>query len=105
SHAVGEPATEVDWDAAVLLDAVDDLRARLAAAPLDQPARTSLSRRLEWYVTRLRAALPEDGRVDEVALAAEPMLDGAPPSPATVHGDLHLGQLFLSGGEHTVTGL
>lgn len=105
SHAAGDPATEVEWDAEVLLDAVDDLRARLAAAPLDQPARTSLARRLEWYVTRLRAALPADGRVDEVAREAERMLEGASPESVTVHGDLHLGQLFLSGAEHRVTGL
>lgn len=105
SHAVGEPATEVDWDAVALLDAVDALRARLAAAPLDQPARSSLSGRLNWYVTRLRAALATDPRVDEIARAAERMLEATQPEPVTVHGDLHLGQLFLSGSAHTITGL
>ena len=105
SHAVGEPATEIEWDAERLLDAVDALRSRLAEAPLDQPARTSLSRRQAWYADRLRAALPADPRVDEIARAAEGMLEGAPPVEVTVHGDLHLGQLFLSGAEHAVTGL
>lgn len=104
-QAEGEPATAAEWEAELLLDAVDALRSRLAAAPLDQPARTSLSRRLDWYVARLRGALPGDRRVDEIAAGAQRMLEGPQPAQVTIHGDLHLGQLFLGGAECTVTGL
>lgn len=106
--AHGIPATHAPWDPEGLLDAVDELRARLASAPLDWPARTSLASRLPWYAERLMAAMPDQrASVARITAAAHEAVHAATAgegSEVTVHGDLHLGQLFLDDGGN-VTGL
>lgn len=98
--ARGVAATDAEWTPDAFLDAVDVLRARLADAPLDGPARTSLAARLPWYADSLVRALP-DRREQVTALAAAcgAVLAVDAGAAATIHGDLHLGQLFLDGGE------
>lgn len=80
-----------------LISAVHDLSAAIATVPSLEPARPSLSHRLDWYRSRIAQLSPQDEArthavCDVVALA----LAGAGPAPAsvTVHGDLHLAQLF-----------
>ncbi len=103
--APGVPATDGGWDPAALLDEVDRLRARLAEGDTAWPARTSLAGRLSWYTERLRAA-HRDARdaVDEIARRADAGMHGEH-SVQTIHGDLHLGQLFLDPGSGRIIGL
>lgn len=101
--AEGTPATEATWDAEQLLESVDELRRRLAGVPLAWAARTSLAERLPWYLSRLERALPDAGRLPALGAHIAQLLAAAPSSPATIHGDLHIGQLFLAAG--TVSGL
>ena len=94
--ASGIPATSAQWEPAALLREVDALRARLATAALEWPARTSLAARLPWYLDRLRAALPAHAAlVKDIARRVQAGLAARPGALATIHGDLHLGQLFL----------
>ena len=93
----GTPVTEVlarvDPDA--LLDSIATLRSRIAGIASEASARTSLATRFSWYRRKVRALAPElepelDALRDAVAegLAQEV-------APATIHGDLHVGQLFV----------
>ncbi|WAC66811.1 phosphotransferase [Agrococcus sp. SL85] len=113
--AAGEPlpARVQDADPAALLDAVERLRTAIASVGTDRRARASLADRHEWYRERLaqaleraRAAGVASVAVDAVAAplaALERAIDAAPaaavmvPAEAlrTVHGDLHIGQLFV----------
>lgn len=100
--ARGSAAPDVEWDPERLLDAVDDVRARLAHVRLDEAgalgwAAAGAARRLPWYRERLEA-----GPVGELERRATSVvtelvrsfpLAGRPLT--TVHGDLHFGQLFL----------
>lgn len=104
ADADGAPATEMTWHPERLLDAVDLLRDRLAGVELAWPARTSLAARLPWYLARLEAAMPlRAERIRDVGVRLENTLRSAPASVATVHGDLHIGQLFVVGD--ALTGL
>lgn len=89
---------------AAVLDSVDRIRAALSRAPLTGAARASIVARTGWYAARLRATLPaarEDVATVVGALAQHP----APVrTDVGIHGDLHLGQLFLA-GDGGVTGL
>ncbi|RZI80225.1 MAG: hypothetical protein EOO67_19645, partial [Microbacterium sp.] len=102
--AAGLAATEAPWDPGALVDAVDALRRSLAGAPLDWPARTSLADRLPWYLDRLRPLLPSSReRLDTLVEAVAAGLAEPASPPQTIHGDLHLGQLFVEGEK--ITGL
>lgn len=127
SEAIGTPADALDAPAPdALIDAVDEVRTRLAGAPLERSARASLSVHRGWYANRLAAALTKAGSgfadiadlppaaelaahaadIDAracAALDAAPFIAGAS-APVTVHGDLHLGQLFLA-PDGSVSGL
>ncbi|MGV9768507.1 phosphotransferase family protein [Microbacterium sp. NPDC003461] len=97
-QAEGVAATEVEWHPDALLAEADRLRSAVAAATAPWEARTGVPARLPWYAVRLRGALPgERRRVDALSAAAarELAADAAP--RVVVHGDLHLGQLFLQG--------
>lgn len=115
--AVGVPAdaqddTAVLGNPAALLDAIDELRTRLAAAPLDVPARESLSTQHDWYASRLALSLDAGSTLQRLAAAtsarAAAELEAAPlpvdGASITVHGDLHVGQIFL-GPDGTVSSL
>lgn len=98
--AEGSPASDEPWAAGDLLDAVDSLRDDLAAVELRHPARTSIAGRLDWYVGRLRRTRPHDARIAAIAESATRALAADPMAPPTaIHGDLHLGQLFLAPSE------
>ncbi len=84
-------------EGAGFLDSLDDLLARVAVLPSEQPARASLITRLRWYLRRVSAldeALAPDIRAlgKRIGQAHE---RGGTPRLATIHGDLHLAQLFV----------
>lgn len=99
----GLPAADVlelldpEW----LLDDLDELRRRIAAVPSIGAARASLASRADWYVRRVTELAP--GSADRIAALRDAIVlrtaaseDAAPaPAPVTIHGDLHLGQLFV----------
>jgi aminoglycoside phosphotransferase len=81
------------------LDQVEMLGVILADVPAFNTARPSLFNRLDWYVDRLSSRLPnERDRIATVGgmiarCGAEGRSYGH--TPVTIHGDLHLGQLFV----------
>ncbi|QUW17771.1 phosphotransferase [Agrococcus sp. Marseille-Q4369] len=95
-----------------LLDSIDALRERIAAVDAGRDARASLGLRHDWYLGRIAAALAraEDGPAggpsaalrDHLAAVTE-VVTGADASALvvdeterrTIHGDLHVGQLFV----------
>jgi aminoglycoside phosphotransferase len=101
----GLPGVEAQYavarigDHEAFLDQLEFLCSLLEVVPAVNTARTSLYNRLDWYIERLTERLPNDAeRVAEVgeAIAAK----GAEGhefefTPVTIHGDLHLGQLFV----------
>jgi hypothetical protein len=90
------------------LDSIDALTTQISAIASSGPARASLASRLPWYLDRLRPLLPGNGAdVTAVGDAIERMRVGAPPAPpVTVHGDLHLGQIFVDPADPTrITGV
>lgn len=101
----GSPATRVTWEAAQMADAVEELRRTVSTIPIALSARVRVLARVDWYRDRLRDLLPaEASRIR--ALAAFALAGAAPSARAdvTIHGDLHLGQLFL-GSTGSVAGL
>jgi aminoglycoside phosphotransferase len=84
---------------AAFLDQLEFLCTLLEAVPAVNTARASLFLRLDWYVDRLTERLPDDAeRITEVG--AEISAKGREGydfefTPVTIHGDLHLGQLFV----------
>lgn len=107
-EAQGEPAPEVEWEPAALLDRVDELRALLAQADTDRPARTGVPQRLPWYADRAYQVMPQHTeQVSRIRAACQLELMNDPGSESTIHGDLHLGQLFLAGtgADVRITGL
>lgn len=95
--ARGTPATDARWDPEALVSAVSDLRERIAGVSMQRAARTSLAARVPWYVERLDELAPaEHSRVARLATTVRVGLENAP-GETTIHGDLHFGQLFLSG--------
>ncbi len=83
------------------------VQARIAEVPSTAHARRSLSSRLEWYERRLTELAPaQAARVHEVSRRIESVLAAAAaPLPVTVHGDLHVGQLFLHPETDAITGV
>lgn len=98
-HAMSSVINEADADA--LLDEIDQMRSRLGAVDLGRDARASLARRVRWYCERMRAAMPDDDLADRMV----DRVGEAQPQQrtATVHGDLHIGQMFVTDGK--ITGL
>ncbi|MCY7412559.1 MAG: aminoglycoside phosphotransferase family protein [Salinibacterium sp.] len=84
------------------LDELTSLRNRIATIPSAGDARASLASRLRWYGRRLTQLVPtEPQRVTELTRGIQSMLDAAActSTRATIHGDLHLGQLFVDSAE------
>lgn len=82
------------------------LQTRIATVPSTTDARTSLSARLDWYARRLTRMHPGlAAPIGETAARIRSVLERAgAPAPVTVHGDLHVGQLFL-GATDAITGV
>lgn len=84
-----------DADPEALLDAVDALRARIASVPSTSAARASLAGRADWYAHRLAHEDPElADRLTAIGTTIAARTNG-PANHATIHGDLHVGQLFV----------
>lgn len=80
------------------LDRLDELIAAIAAVPSERPARASLASRSDWYLRRMTELAPEHAervRAITADVVAALHAAGAPPHGVTVHGDLHLGQVFV----------
>jgi aminoglycoside phosphotransferase (APT) family kinase protein len=81
------------------LDQLEFLSALLAAVPAFNTARSSLVERIDWYVERVSSRLPDETeRVRRIgAMIARCNADGRSYgyTAVTIHGDLHLGQLFV----------
>lgn len=94
--ARGVAAADVAWEPDRLLDAVDRLRAQLADVELSGSTQGAATR-LPWYAEQLhtggRRSVAEEAALLVERLASE--CAAAPRAEATVHGDLHFGQLFL----------
>lgn len=98
-QARGTGAPDVAWRPDALLDAVDGLRHALAAVTVEHAARVGLAERRDWYAARFREG-GDSAREARVARVAD-LLERVGPAwredepRATIHGDLHFGQLFL----------
>lgn len=91
------------------VDAVQDLVSRIAYIPGDDNARTSLVRRLDWYHRALVSLAPAyENEIAQVTALIGSRFAGAAPPPAlvTIHGDLHLAQLFVEpSAPHAILGV
>lgn len=109
--AVGVPLTSRlgELDAERLLDSIEALRERMGGVDTGRDARHSLASRTPWYLGRMRAALDraaaggDDASAVRAALTTlERAIDATDASAVddaerrTVHGDLHVGQLFVA---------
>ena len=93
--ARGIPAVDVEWDATTLLDSVDALRAELSAVRIVEPVHGAAAR-LPWYATRLsNGSSPIEKRGARLVDHLRAVSARIASVEATVHGDLHFGQLFL----------
>lgn len=106
----GVPAIDVfdRIDRAQFARGLDELTQHIASVPVSIGARESLARRVDWYAERMHETAPLFGR--QTARLARSVAEhyGATPQPrpVTIHGDLHLGQIFVDGtAPSTVTGI
>lgn len=82
-----------------LLDSIDALREQISTVPSDGEARPSLARRIDWYLRRVRALDGElEARLGVIGAEVSRLL-GTEVRRVTIHGDLHLGQLFVDPDE------
>ncbi len=86
----------------VILDAIDELRASLHAAPITVPARASLATSVAWYLKKLGEAMPErNEQLMTISDTVLPTAHGTTAKPVVIHGDLHIAQLFFRDAEIT----
>lgn len=79
------------------LDGLAQLSDAMSRVPLRRRARQSLAIRADWYAERMREQIPH---LAPEAAAVIPLIThryaaDPPGHPVTIHGDLHLGQLFV----------
>ena len=82
----------------LLVDAVEALCSRIASVPSTRAARASLITRLRWYEQRVGEMPGADARAARHLRREIAARYAAAPAPArlvTIHGDLHLSQLFV----------
>lgn len=107
----GVPAIERIMDIAAderFIAALTSLRVQLARVPVHTAARDSLARRSGWYAERMAEAAPLlASRAAEITTEIARLYDeSVVPNPVTIHGDLHLGQVFVDPTEPwRITGL
>lgn len=106
-HAAGRPAGDAFTEPEMFVDAVERMREKFGRIDLGIAARPSLEARLPWFADRLaEAAPPRRSRIEVVARhAADLLRRDIARSSATIHGDLHFGQLFLSEQSNDVSGI
>ena len=96
----GAPAIEVfeRIDRARFARGLDALTQHIAQVPVEIGARESLARRVEWYAERMEETAPVFARqTARLAAVVRERYDATPvPRPVTIHGDLHLGQIFVA---------
>lgn len=96
-------------DPASVSTALGELERRIHAVPSESTARRSLGQRASWYTARLRSlAEASSDRIGELEEHITSSLRAAEPNPrpVTIHGDLHLGQVFVEpDSPATVTGV
>jgi aminoglycoside phosphotransferase len=96
-------------DVAALTDELARVTKRIADLDSTEPARVSLATRLDFYFDGMtRLAPSQKDRIASLCHDIEGMLadGGTPPAGVTVHGDLHLGQLFADPAlPHQITGV
>jgi aminoglycoside phosphotransferase (APT) family kinase protein len=76
--------------------------------PVAIGARESLARRVDWYAERMQETAPLFGRQTArlAQTVAERYRATVLPRPVTIHGDLHLGQVFVDeAAPSTITGI
>lgn len=112
--AAGDPLTSRlhELEPERLLDSIESLREAMAGVDTGREARASLGERQDWYLERIRAALSrrEPGVVDDLVGAVARAIASVDASDLvvadrvrrTVHGDLHVGQLFVSHADASV---
>lgn len=83
------------------LQSLDALAARIAAVPVQERARASLAARVGWYGARMREQAPMfAAAADALIPVIEAQYRASPPASAvTIHGDMHLGQIFVDPAE------
>lgn len=105
----GVPAIDVVDDLGdSFLDALDSLVEEYGTISSQGDARVSLASRVDWYERRVTAQHPHLAeRAHTLARGIGSMLDRAEkPDPVNVHGDLHLGQVFVDPHDTgTITGI
>jgi hypothetical protein len=85
-----------------------ELTQHIAGVPVTVGARESLARRVDWYAARMEETAPVFGRETSrlAAVIAERYAATSTPRPVTIHGDLHLGQIFVSESDPSlITGI
>ncbi|MGO1850102.1 phosphotransferase family protein [Microbacterium sp. JB110] len=106
AQADGVPAPQADWEPGALLDDVERLRERFAAAETGWTARTGVPERLAWYSERADDVMPQCiAQIARVRAACALGLTAQPEPRRTIHGDLHIGQLFLQADSARITGI
>lgn len=95
----GVPAIDVfeRIDRARFARGLDELTQHIASVPVSIGARESLARRVDWYAERMQETAPLFGRqTARLAQAVAERYRSTPlPRPVSIHGDLHLGQIFV----------
>lgn len=106
----GVPAIDVfeRIDRSLFARGLDELTQHIASVPVSLGARESLARRVDWYAERMQETAPLFGRqTARLARSVAQHYRATPlPRPVTIHGDLHLGQIFVDeAAPSTVTGI
>ncbi|WP_306231957.1 phosphotransferase family protein [Agrococcus beijingensis] len=102
----GVPAIDVfeRIDRARFAQGLEQLTQHIAQVSVTVGARESLARRVEWYAERMEETAPVFAR--QTGLLArvvhERYAATEVPRPVTIHGDLHLGQIFVSEDDPSV---
>lgn len=105
----GVPALDVitDLDDAFLED-LERLIGQYASIESTGKARTSLASRVNWYARRVSARQPQLAeRAHSLAARIHSVLESVgKPDSVTIHGDLHLGQVFVNPADpRAITGV